>query len=53
MSINYLRAQARTLELELLGTPIGGVKWQNLQNQLLVVRAQLRTAEGAIQGLTF
>lgn len=51
MSINYLRTQARSLEVQLLGTPIGGVQWQNLQNQLHVVRAQLRAAENGLRGL--
>jgi len=53
MTLNFLRAQARSLELQLLGLPIGGIQWQNLQNQLLVVRGQLRAAEGSIRALTF
>jgi hypothetical protein len=53
MTLQYLRAQAHTIQQELKNTPINSVEWQNLRTQLLTVQAQLGLAQGAVRGLIF
>jgi hypothetical protein len=53
MTLQYLRAQAHTIQQQLKNTPINSVEWQALRNQLLTVQAQMGLSQGAIRGLIF